>query len=57
MEFDSVIKCQSFRTWRNRTLEFINAAKEVERGRLYKVAVKEVDIFGNDTMKVMEVET
>ncbi len=37
--------------------EFISAAKEVERGRLYKVAVKVVDIFGNDTMKVMEVET
>ena len=47
---------QSFRTRRNRSLEFVSAAKEVEPGRRYKVAVKVVDIFGNDTMKVVEVE-
>ena len=47
---------QSFRTRRNRSLEFVSAAKEVEPGRRYKVAVKVVDIFGNDTMKVVEIK-
>ena len=45
---------QSFRTKKERTLEFISAAKEVEPGRR-KIAVKVVDIFGNDTMTIVEV--
>jgi len=46
---------QSFRTKRNRNLELTSAAKEMKRG-VYKVAVKVVDIFGNDTTRVIDVE-
>ena len=46
---------QSFRTKKNRELELTSAAKEVGRGT-YKVAIKVVDIFGNDTTRVIEVE-
>ena len=46
---------QSFRTKNDRDLELITAAKEVSRGK-YKVAIKVVDIFGNDTTRVIEVE-
>jgi len=45
---------QSFRTKKNRNLELVSAAKEVIRG-VHKVAVKVVDIFGNDTTRVVEV--
>ena len=45
---------QSFRTKKNRNLELTSVSKEVTRGT-YKVAVKVVDIFGNDTTKVIEV--
>jgi adenine-specific DNA-methyltransferase len=45
---------QSFRTKKNRKLELTSAAKEVQKGRR-KIAVKVVDIFGNDTMKIIEV--
>ena len=45
---------QSFRTKKNRKLEFKSVFKEMSKGRT-KVAVKVVDIFGNDTMKVIEV--
>jgi hypothetical protein len=45
---------QSFRTKKDRSLEFVSAPKECEPGRR-KIAVKVVDIFGNDTMKVIEV--
>lgn len=45
---------QSFRTKKNRSLELISVAKECPPGRR-KIAVKVVDIFGNDTMKVIEV--
>jgi len=45
---------QSFRTKKDRKLELISAAKEVGKGRR-KIAVKVVDIFGNDTTKVIEV--
>lgn len=45
---------QSFRTKKDRTLELISAEKEVSKGK-YKIAVKIVDIFGNDTTKVIEV--
>ena len=46
---------QSFRTKKNRELELTSAAKEVGKGK-YKVAIKVVDIFGNDTTRVFEVE-
>ncbi len=46
---------QSFRTKKNRNLELISAAKEMRKGE-YKVAVKVVDIFGNDTTKVINVK-
>jgi len=42
---------QSFRTKKNRELELTSAAKEVNKGT-YKVAIKVVDIFGNDTTRV-----
>ncbi len=45
---------QSFRTKKDRSLELKSAKHECPAGR-YKVAVKVVDIFGNDTMKVIEV--
>ena len=45
---------QSFRTRKDRTLELTSAAKEVQKG-CRKIAVKVVDIFGNDTMKIVEV--
>jgi DNA modification methylase len=45
---------QSFRTKKNRKLELVSAPKEMEKGN-YKVAIKVVDIFGNDTTKVIEV--
>jgi DNA modification methylase len=45
---------QSFRTKKSRKLELKSAYKEMPSGR-YKIAVKVVDIFGNDTMKVVEV--
>jgi len=45
---------QSFRTKSDRALEMQSAFKEVEPGRK-KIAVKVVDIFGNDTMAIVEV--
>ena len=45
---------QSFRTKKDRTLELKSVAHECEPGQR-KIAVKVVDIFGNDTMKIMEV--
>lgn len=45
---------QSFRTKKDRTLELKSIAHECEPGRR-KIAIKVVDIFGNDTMKVIEV--
>ncbi len=45
---------QSFRTKKDRSLELTSAFKEVPKGRR-KIAIKVVDIFGNDTMKVIEV--
>lgn len=45
---------QSFRTKKDRTIELKSVACECEAGRR-KIAVKVVDIFGNDTMKVIEV--
>jgi SAM-dependent methyltransferase len=45
---------QSFRTKKNRELELTSVYQEVPKGRS-KIAIKVVDIFGNDTMKIMEV--
>jgi DNA modification methylase len=45
---------QSFRTKKDRKLELVSAEKEVSKG-LCKIAVKVVDIFGNDTTRVIEV--
>ena len=45
---------QSFRTKKERDIEMTSVAKEVIPGRV-KIAVKVVDIFGNDTMKIVEV--
>lgn len=45
---------QSFRTKKDRNIELVSVAKEAMPGRR-KIAVKVVDIFGNDTMKIVEV--
>lgn len=46
---------QSFRTKEIETLELKSVAHKCKFGT-YKVAIKVVDIFGNDTMKVIEVK-
>ena len=46
---------QSFRTKKNRAIELKSIFHECEKGRR-KIAVKVVDIFGNDTMKVIGVQ-
>ena len=45
---------QSFRTKKDRSLELTSVAHECAPGRR-KLAVKVVDIFGNDTMTVLDV--
>lgn len=45
---------QSFRTKRDRSLELTSVFHECEPGRR-KIAIKVVDIFGNDTMKIIDV--
>jgi DNA modification methylase len=45
---------QSFRTKKDRALELKSVFKECKPGRR-KIAVKVVDIFGNDTMKIIDV--
>jgi len=45
---------QSFRTKKDRSLELKSIFKECRPGRR-KIAVKVVDIFGNDTMKIIDV--
>ena len=45
---------QSFRTKKNRTLDLTSAFKEVPKGKR-KIAIKVIDIFGNDTTKIIEV--
>jgi hypothetical protein len=44
---------QSFRTKKNRSLELTTAFKTVPKGKL-RIAVKVIDIFGNDTTKVID---
>jgi DNA modification methylase len=45
---------QSFRTKKDRSIELKTPFHDCSPGR-YKVAVKVVDIFGNDTMKIIDV--
>jgi hypothetical protein len=47
---------QSYRTRKNRALEFTSAKHEYKQKGRYKIAVKVIDIFGNDTTKVVEVK-
>jgi DNA modification methylase len=47
---------QSFRTRKNRTLELTSAEHEYPNRGRFKIAVKVIDIFGNDTTKVVEVK-
>lgn len=46
---------QSFRTRKDRKLELESAPYEYPAKGKYKIAVKVIDIFGNDTTKVVEV--
>ncbi|MDO8528233.1 MAG: site-specific DNA-methyltransferase [Deltaproteobacteria bacterium] len=46
---------QSFRTKKDRSLELKSVYFEYPKKGRHKIAVKVVDIFGNDTMKVIEV--
>jgi len=43
---------QSFRTKKDRTLELTSAFKDAQKGKM-KIAIKVIDIFGNDTTKVI----
>ncbi len=45
---------QSFRTKKDRVLELTSVFKEAPKGKM-KIAIKVIDIFGNDTTKVIEV--
>jgi len=45
---------QSFRTKKDRSLELTSAFKEVQKSKM-KIAVKVIDIFGNDTTKVIDI--
>ena len=45
---------QAFRTKKDRSLELTSIPRELGSGRR-KIAVKVVDIFGNDTMKIIEI--
>ena len=47
---------QSYRTRKDRTLELTSAPHEYPGKGKYKIAVKVIDIFGNDTTKVVEVK-
>ena len=46
---------QSFRTKKDRSLELTSVAHECTPGTASKLAIKVVDIFGNDTMTIVEV--
>ena len=47
---------QSFRTRKDRDLELTSAEHSYEAPGTYKVAVKVIDVFGNDTTKVIPVK-
>ena len=46
---------QSYRTRKDRNLELTSGEHTYEKPGRYKIAVKVIDIFGNDTTKVVEV--
>lgn len=46
---------QSFRTKKERDIELKSSTHEYDQKGSYKIAVKVVDIFGNDTMKVIKI--
>ena len=46
---------QSFRSKKNNNLEFTSAEYEYTEKGKYKIAVRVVDIFGNDTLQIVEV--
>ena len=46
---------QSFRTRKNRDLELLSAPHTYEEPGRYTIAVKVIDIFGNDTMSLIPV--
>ena len=46
---------QSFRTRKDRNLELNSVSHEYTKKGRYKIAIKVIDIFGNDTTKVVEV--
>ncbi len=46
---------QSFRTRRSRELELVTAEHAYDKPGRYTVAVKVIDIFGNDTMTLVPV--
>jgi DNA modification methylase len=46
---------QSFRTKKDKTIELVSAEYQYKQKGKYKIAVKVIDIFGNDTTKVVEV--
>jgi len=46
---------QSFRTRKNRELQLTSAQHKYSKGGRYTVAVKVIDIFGNDTMTLVPV--
>ncbi len=45
---------QSFRTIKNKEIEMKTSEKLINQSKI-KIAVKVVDIFGNDTMKLLDV--
>lgn len=47
---------QSFRTRKDRTLELTSGWHDYPTKGTYKIAVKIIDIFGNDTTKVVEIK-
>ena len=47
---------QSYRTRRDRTLELTSVPHTYEKPGAYRVAVKVIDIFGNDTTRIVDVE-
>lgn len=47
---------QSYRTRKDRSLELSSGTHEYSGKGKYKIAVKVIDIFGNDTTKVLEVK-
>jgi DNA modification methylase len=46
---------QSYRTRKDRVLELSSVTHEYQKPGRYKIAVKVIDIFGNDTTKVVEI--